>query len=170
MALIIETGAGVTGAEAYADAAALDTWTASMFGAASSETTANKEAAIRRAVRFLEGLSWTGIKTHGRLQPLSWPRAWAVDIDGWALAADEVPAEVIEAQHILARAELATPGTLAPTVTLADRKTLTGLDSLEWTPAAAPATVSASRPVVTMAMDRLRGLVQSSVNVRMERA
>lgn len=170
MALIIETGSGVSGAEAYASAAALDAWTVAMFGAASTDTVANKEAAIRRAVRFMDGLAWVGFKALGRAQVLAWPRAFVVDIDGWDVASDEVPAEVIEAQHILARAEIATPGILAPTVTLADRKTLTGLDSLTWTPMAAPATVEASRPVVTMAMDRLRGLVESSASVRLVRA
>lgn len=170
MTLIIETGTGSATAEAYATAAALDTWTAAMFGSASSETLANKESAIRRAVKFMDGLAWSGFKTFGRVQALAWPRAYLVDVDGWDVASDEIPAEVIEAQHILARAELATPGILAPTVTLADRKTLTGLDSLEWTPLASPATVDASRPVVTMAMDRLRGLVQSGANVRLVRA
>lgn len=170
MTLIIETGANIAGAEAYATATALDTWTTAMFGAASSDTTANKEAAIRRAVKFLDALAWSGAKTYGRLQALAWPRAWVTDIDGYGVVSNTIPPEVIEAQHILARAELATPGTLAPTITLADQKTLTGLDSLTWTPATAPATISAYRPEVTMAMDRLRGLISTGTNVMMVRA
>ena len=168
MTLIIETGANVAGAEAYADATAYVAWATAFNGAAPSAATATIEAATRRAVRYLDGLRWTGTKTHGRMQPLAWPRAYVTDRDGWPVLSSTIPAEVIEAQHMLTEAELATPGCLAPTVAASAReKVLTGVGDLTWQVLPGSGSAQAKRTVVLAAMDRLRGLVLSgSVMVR----
>ena len=120
MTLIIETGAGSSTAEAYANEAAFVAWATAFNGAAPTATTSEIESAIRRAVRHLDGLQWTGRKTQGRAQALAWPRAYVEDRDGWAIASNAIPAEVIEAQHMLTQAELAEPGCLAPVPILAE--------------------------------------------------
>ena len=116
MTLIIETGTGAANAEAYADAAAFVAWATAFDGAAPSGATTAIEAAIRRAVAYLDALRWVGQKTFGRVQARAWPRAWVTDRDGWDISANVVPVEVIEAQHMLTQAELASPGCLAPQV------------------------------------------------------
>ena len=95
MALILETGAGVLTAEAYADAAAYIVWATAMYGAAPTDTPVLIEAAIRRSVRYLDGLNWNGLKTYGRtLQALAWPRGWITDRDGWAITTSTIPAMI----------------------------------------------------------------------------
>lgn len=170
MAIIVETGANISGAEAYADAAAFDAWAANFYGAALTGTTAAKESAIRRAVVYLDALSWSGQASFGRDQALAWPRAYVSDRDGFAVAANTIPPEVIEAQHMLARLELATPGALSPNVTLRDQKVLTEVRGIKWTPLAGGAVLASARPVVTMAMDRLKGLIMGSGMVKVARA
>lgn len=160
MTLVIETGAGIADAEAYADVDACSAWAVKHWGHALTGSPADKEAAIRRAVAYLNGLSWYGHKTHGREQPLAWPRAWMVDAEGYAIPADEIPAEVIEAQHMLARAEFQEPGCLAPVFTAAKQKTLVEVKGIKWQASGAGASVSSSRAYVSDALDRLKGLIR----------
>lgn len=159
MALIIETGAGVTGAQAYADAAAYKAWHLAYYGAAATDTDALIEAAILRSMAFLEGLRWVGARVGGRSQALAWPRTDALDADGEDIAETEVPAEVIHAQHAMTRAELASPGALSPDVTLAGQKVLTKVDVLSWEVQKVPNTVEAARLTVTAAMDKIAALI-----------
>lgn len=160
MALVIEDGSGVAGAEAYASVADCSAWAEKYYEQALARSTAEKEAAIRRAVGYLNGLSWLGHKTHGRDQALAWPRAWMTDADGYAIPADEVPVEVIEAQHILARAELQEPGCLAPNFTATKQKTLIGVKGITWQASGAGASAQSSRTLALDALDRLKGLIR----------
>lgn len=159
MALIVEDGSAVSGAECYANADAFVTWHTANWGAAPTASTALQEAAIRRAVAYLDALRWVGQRTNGRDQALAWPRAYAVDAELYEIATDEIPAEVIDAQHILTRAEIASPGALSPEVTLSGKKVLTGVKGITWQVQAGPNTVDGARAVVTMAMDRIKGLL-----------
>ena len=159
MPLTIETGAGVSGAQAYADAAAYVTWATAQFGAAPAASTALIEAAILRAVARLETLRWVGSKVGGRSQALAWPRSDAVDAEGEEIAETEVPAEVITAQHAMTKAEIDSPGALAPNVTLFGKKVLNKVNTLGWEVQKAPNTVDASRMTVSAAMDAIKGLL-----------
>lgn len=113
MTLIVETGAVVPSANSYvslADAAA--------FHTARGNTTwtgadAAKEAAILRAMDYIEGMPWKGQKT-AYTNPLQWPRLNVVDRSGFAVPADSVPQGVVYALCAAALVELATPGALAP--------------------------------------------------------
>lgn len=145
MALIIEDGTGVSGAEAWADAAAYDAWLVSFFDETSLASVSTKEAAIRRAVAFMNGLEWVSTATAG----LSWPR------DGY----DDIPAAIVFAQHVYTRAELASPGSLSPSVTLQGEKVLNKVGEIGWEVVSAPNTPDAKRPIVTMALDALKGLL-----------
>lgn len=145
MPLVIEGGTGVDGAEAYAQAADYDAWLLDYFATTESAAEAVKEAAIRRAVAFMNGLSWVSEATGD----LAWPRE---DYDA-------IPDAVIFAQHVFTRAELASPGVLSPDVTLQGDKILTQVDKIGWEVVSAPTTVAAKRPVITMALDALKGLL-----------
>lgn len=74
MALIVETGTGVTGANSFVALADADA-----YFAASGETTwtgddAAKEAALVRAGRYLNGLRWKGDEVREGIQAMCWPR------------------------------------------------------------------------------------------------
>ena len=114
MAIIVETGTGAADSEAYANASAYVAWYTAYYGVAPTETTAIIEGAIRRAVAYLDRLSWNGTRTNGRAQALAWPRASVTDCDGAAIASNSIPREVIYAQHVLTQAEIASPGVLSP--------------------------------------------------------
>lgn len=172
MALTIETGAGAANSEAYADAAAYVAWHTAYRGAAPTDTTPNVEAAIRRAVAYLDGLKWVGTRATGRTQALAWPRQDAVDSEGNEIAETEIPAEVIDAQHALTRAELVAPGALSPDVTLSGKKVLTEVKGIRWEVQKTGNTVDAARATVTEAMDRIAGLLAGggSATKMLERA
>lgn len=95
MAHVVETGAGLSNANAYLSAAQGDTyftdhgnpsdWTAAI--------TADKEEAIRLASQYLDavyGQRWKGSAVKSD-QALDWPRAGVVSRDGWLILSDSLP-------------------------------------------------------------------------------
>lgn len=170
MPLVVETGAGLANAQAFADADAYTAWHTAFYGAAPTATTAAIEAAILRAVAYMNALDWVGIPSQGRDQSLAWPRGFAADRDGIGIGGDVVPREVIEAQHMLTVAEIATPGALAPSVVTKDQKVLVEVKGIKWQPLAGGASASSARTIVLAAMDRLKGLIGPTGAIRMERA
>lgn len=160
MAITVEDGSNVTGAEAWADLAAHDAWAVKFHGAASDKSEAVKEAAIRRTVAYLDGLPWKGSKANGRSQALSWPRTGAADGAGEVIASDEIPAELITAQHMLTWAEIAAPGILNPSVKMAGEKVLTEVKGIRWTPTGGEGdSIDAHRTLVMGALDKVVGLL-----------
>jgi hypothetical protein len=100
VALVIETGAGISNAESFATVAQLRT-----YAVANGATLPTKELdceillrkamlALRRGEDFI-GCKWT------KEQALDWPRAGVV-INEFPYAADELPDQLVEAQCILA--------------------------------------------------------------------
>jgi len=148
MALTIETGAGVSGADSYITVTECDGFATSFYGAALSGTTADKEAALRRAFRFMDSLPWLGCQVYPYGQ--AWPRYGL-----WNLLPTVIPQAVKDAQAIFARAELQENGCLQPQVTLANQKVLVQADTLQWQ-VVGGAGVAASRATVTAALDRLK--------------
>lgn len=76
---------------------------------------APKEAAILRAMAWLEVRPWKGRKT-AYTNPLQWPRADVVDRDGYLVPSDEVPQQVVSALCEAALVEFTESGALAPTL------------------------------------------------------
>lgn len=96
MALIIETGAGIPGADSYAD----EVYAAAFLAAHGYRPFVNAEQSLRRGTRYIElvfGRKWPGQRTKGREQGLSWPRKNVLDGDGNLIPEDEVPNEVMAA-------------------------------------------------------------------------
>lgn len=139
MTLTIEDGTDVTGADSFITVSECSTFAENWFGAALAGSTANKEAALRRAFGYMRSLDWA-------------------DPDDWPTFGGEIPDAVKDAQAIFARVEFQTTNALQPSVTAGTQKILVGVDSLRWQ-ATGAAGVDAQRSTVTMALDRLKGLI-----------
>ncbi|NHZ94556.1 DnaT-like ssDNA-binding protein [Massilia sp. CCM 8734] len=98
MALIVEDGSGLAGAESYASVAAADARCSSL-GVASWAALAEaaKEIALRKATIFMAAYRtrWAGRRVY-RHQALDWPR-YDVMVDKFLIASTIVPAEVVAA-------------------------------------------------------------------------
>lgn len=145
MALTIENGTGITGADSFITLVEFTAVLADLFGETSAATDALKEAAIRRAWYYMKSLQWD-----------------ASDSDNvYPTFGGTIPADVKTAQGILARAELATPNSLAPTVTPGQQKVLTRVGEIGWT-ATGQTGVDAQRAVVSMAADLLKPYINDT--------
>jgi len=161
MALIIETGTNVAGADAYSSVADCSAWAVAYYGSALNGDTADKEAAIRRAVTYLDSLKWKGTRTYGRDQSLAWPRSGVTDCEGSAIASDEIPSELIFAQHVLARVEFQDEGALSPSVNLSGvvKREKVDVIEVEYDTARMQGNADELRQIVTMAMDKIACLL-----------
>lgn len=115
MSLIVETGAVVADANTYADAATVTAYLTARgqneaWDAVYQEV---QEAAILRAMDYIEGMPWKGQKT-AYANPLQWPRLNVVDRSGYTVPGDTIPQGVILALCAAAMVEFVTPGALAP--------------------------------------------------------
>ena len=159
MALTVEDGTGVTGADCYADVTACSAYAVLYYGAALTGSSGDKEAAIRRATAYLDGLAWRGSRTNGRAQPLAWPRTSMVDCDGNDIASNEIPSELIIAQHELARAEFQSPGLLSPQGSLRDtmvRREKVDVIEVEYDTTRVTASTANAQVLVDAAMRRIK--------------
>lgn len=73
MALIVETGAGVTGAQTLVDVTTADAYFSARGITTWTGTNTVKEVALVRAMQYLFGLHWLGAPVKYN-QPLCWPR------------------------------------------------------------------------------------------------
>ena len=150
MALIIENGTGVTGADSFVTVAECEAFALAWFGSSLAGSPAAKESALRRAFGYMRSLDW-------------------VD-DAFPTFGGTIPDAVKDAQHMFARAEFQNLMALQPTVAPGQSKVLIGVGSLQWQ-ATGQSGVDAQRVVVTMAMDRLKGLIKAKgVSGFLERA
>ncbi|GAA0416999.1 hypothetical protein GCM10008969_45240 [Pseudomonas veronii subsp. inensis] len=99
MALIIETGLIVPGAESFATAAELVTYAAN-FGRVIPADTPSQEALLRRAALEMNAKPWKG-HTVSSAQVLCWPR-YEVCLNKWLLPSNTIPAQVKAGQMALA--------------------------------------------------------------------
>lgn len=140
MALIIENGTGVAGAESFVTVAECEEFATKWFGASLSGSPEKKEAALRRAFGYMRALPWA-------------------DATAWPTFGGAIPDAVKEAQHIFARAEFQSLNALQPNVTAGQTKILVELGDMKWQVNGASHGVDAQRQTVTMAFDRLNGLL-----------
>ena len=168
MALIVEDGTNVAGADAYSSVADCSAWAVLYYGSALAGSPADKEAAIRRAVAYLDGLKWKGTRTHGRDQSLAWPRDGVTDCEGLAIASEEIPDELIFAQHTLARVEFLSPGALSPSVSLGGvvKREKVDVIEVEYDTARMQGNAQEMRPIITMALDKIGCLLSSKPGER----
>lgn len=142
MAVTIENGTGVTGADSFITAAELDAYELDYFGATGTETVVLKEAALRRAWVYLKSLNW--------LSTAPFPTFSTDDPP-----AGTVPEDVKLAQALLAIYETDNPNGLQPSVVPSQQKVLNRVGDIGWQVTGASG-VSSQRAVVTMADDLLK--------------
>lgn len=167
MALTVATGTladdafvSVADCTTYCDNHGLTDWTSATRSPADDD-----EAAIRRATAWLSNaFTWKGYKLNGRLQALAWPRSDVVDEEDEDVASDEIPAEIVQACCIAAAYERANPGGLTPNVTLTDRVKSEQIGPIRTEYASTAMTADAARPVLTMVLDVVGGLVAVGSN------
>lgn len=99
MALVIETGQIIAGANSYATVSDLRNY-ASLRAASVPAADADCEVLLIKAMDALETQDFVGEKVRAT-QPLKWPRAW-VEIECFPIPADEIPLKLIQAQCALA--------------------------------------------------------------------
>ncbi|MEN9060009.1 DnaT-like ssDNA-binding protein [Ponticoccus litoralis] len=122
MALTVETGAGLPDADALVSLAYVDAHHEAQGNAGWAGEDAAKEAAIRRASRYLSNsYRWQGYKLRARAQSLAWPRSGVVDDEGNGIPSEEVPDEVKQACAEIALRELEAPGAMTPDYTPSER-------------------------------------------------
>lgn len=100
MALTVETGAGLPGANTYAIIAEADSYHADRGNADwASATEGAKEQALILATEYLDNryyYRWKGYKKR-EAQSLEWPRSWVYDRNGWLLDSTEIPSRLKDA-------------------------------------------------------------------------
>lgn len=117
MAVVVEDGSGVEGANSYvslADAVSYATARGLTFPASPAGPA---EAALIRATAAIDATyrsRFPGQRVSGRDQALEWPRKYAGDAEGNPIAANEIPQEVVNAVCEAAVRELDQPGVMLP--------------------------------------------------------
>lgn len=99
MALVIENGKVVPGADSFATAAELVIYAAN-FGKTIPSDEVVQEALLRRAALQMDAMPWKG-RAVSRDQALAWPRA-EVKRERWILRFDEIPPQIKAGQMALA--------------------------------------------------------------------
>lgn len=164
MALVIENGGVVTGADSFATAAELVTY-AENFGKTIPVEVPAQEALLRRAALQMDAMPWKG-RAVNRDQALAWPRA-EVKRQGWVLRLDEIPPQIKAGQMALA-AEIHADDLVAPeTKTGAVVSETVGPISTTF----AVASKSVSRPAATrQSYAQFTGLLESSNQINLVRS
>lgn len=103
MALVVETGSVVSGANSYITAAEYRAWAVDR-GITVAESDDAIERSILRAMDYFEQLLFIGNKANEN-QPLQWPRTEAL-IDGYYADATEIPTQVKRALYEATKVEI----------------------------------------------------------------
>ena len=103
MALVVENGSVVAGANSYVTLAEYRDW-ANARGIVSSDSDTILERQVLRAMDYFEQLMFIGNKANEN-QPLQWPRTEAL-IDGYYADATEIPVQVKRALYEAIKVEV----------------------------------------------------------------
>lgn len=168
MALIIEDGTIVIGAESYATVAEANIYHANRGNSAWTGEDAVKEAALRKAATYLDGeyrRRWKGYRVQPLVQAMEWPRTGVCVVDelggvspygyfGTCFLTDTtIPQRIKDAQCELALRALA--GELAPDTQGKVKRETVDVLTTEWFEGSDPS-VTTYRIVVQLLSDLLR--------------
>ena len=162
MALIIELGSIIAGADSYVAVTDCDTYHLNRGNAAWTGTDAVKEAALRKAVAYLDGHyrnRLKGVMVDPINQLLAWPR-YDVVIDGVMLASDTIPQRLKDAQCELAL--IALTADLAPNVSAGIKREKVDVMETEYF-AGAPAGTTVYTSVNNLLADYLKSINSGDV-------
>jgi len=97
MTLTVETGAGVAGADSFVDVSYADAYLSSMgYTIWTPLLTAEKEAALRMAARWLDAQKYSGERLG--YDYLAWPRVGAMFDSAFSIPSDAIPENLKRAQ------------------------------------------------------------------------
>lgn len=157
--IVVEDGTGVSGANSFVTEAEATTYCTLMGDTTwAAATSVNREAALARAGRYLNGLSWLGRKVSFS-NSMCWPRREVPNPDypedsgtqdDPYLAITTIPQQVKDAQCEAALRELATKDSLSPDLARGGAVQSEKVGDLEVTYAP-----GAARGTVMQAIDRL---------------
>lgn len=168
MPLIVEDGTAKTDADAFVSLAAFKVYCDTRGTDYSAYSDTALEQAIVRATDYLsEGFSWKGYKvkprgTTGGEQALAWPRYNATDRNGHSVESDSVPWEVEQATSVVAIAEMASPGVMAPTYAPSERVAREKIGPLEVEYYVSDTSPQSARPIQLRVGDLIGGLISTT--------
>ena len=164
MALVIEDGSIVAGADSFATVAEFATY-ATNYGRTVTDDTDAVEALLRRAALQMGDMPWKGY-TANREQALCWPR-YSVMANGWEIPSSMIPPRIKAGQMALAcelYADDQAPAELKSGPIVSEK-----VGPLETTYAAAPSSVS--KPVASrQSQAQFAQFLESASSVRLTRA
>lgn len=100
-------------ADFYGTVAGYKAWADDRGTSYSGKSDTQIEQALVRASEYIDGAySFQGLKADGRSQERQWPRAWAMDAEGYGIASDAIPVEVVNATYEGTVRELVAAGAL----------------------------------------------------------
>jgi len=147
MALVVEDGTLVTGADSYITLAEFKAWADKRGISYGTDEAVTQQ--IYRAMDYIESLDFIGQKSDEN-QSLQWPRDRVI-IDGYYIDSDEMPAELKVAVYESVKAEIDGDSRM----TASDRRTISEkVDSIQVT-YASNADVKRSIPAVMKALRKL---------------
>lgn len=147
MALIVEDGSLVSGADSYVTLAEFKAWADKRGISYGTDEAVTQQ--IYRAMDYIEGLDFIGEKSDEN-QSLQWPRDQVI-IDGYYIDSDEMPAELKVAVYESVKAEIDGDSRM----TASERRTISEkVDSIQVT-YASNADVKRSIPAVNRALRKL---------------
>lgn len=117
MALVLETGDGLSTANSYTTESAADSYFEDRGITDWTDSSGDKEGALIRATAAIDATyrgRFPGYKANAREQALEWPRQLAYDVEDNLIDGNEVPVEVVNATCEAALRELLSPGSVLP--------------------------------------------------------
>jgi hypothetical protein len=162
MAIVVETGAGLSTAESYVSVSDLKSYGIKVGFDGDPYEDDVIEQALRRATKWIDGYFRSRLqsyRTNQRKQALEWPRYEVYDASSQAyVLQDEIPRELIEATCEAAIRELQSPGVLSPDLERGGnvRRIAAGSVEIEYSAGALPTTT------FTKIEELMSGLLKSS--------
>jgi hypothetical protein len=99
MAIIVEDGTDIPGANSYTDVAEFKLWCEDEGIDLSTYTDVQIETFLHQGFRYVESLNYKGYPTYAN--HTKWPRE-DVTVDGYKFSSIEIPEEIIDAQSFVA--------------------------------------------------------------------
>ena len=167
MALIIEDGSIVSGANSYVTISGANEYftayndTRWLIGVSD----VNKEAAIMKGMRYIESLDWKGTTVSGS-QPLQFPRTGLEDRDGRDVATNVVPEVVKRAVYEAAVRSVSGPAPLQPDLERGGRVSAEQVGSIS----RAYSRSAPSGAFITTIRGLLKGMLKGGSIINIERA
>lgn len=169
MTIIVENGSIVPNANSYITVSGVDSYCSAMgYDAWTTTSSGIKEQSLLKAMRYIDGLRWKGIK-YTQDQYTSWPRDDVYDVDERLVPYTVIPIKVIEA--VCEACVLSLPTSefnLEPTITKDDYKTSEAVASVVSNTYVV--TDDTIRSKSTIIESKLRGLLKNKIIITIERA